>query len=52
MKGVFKAKDQGSSNGTFVNGQVYAMDESIELKTNDVLILGKTKFVFLAIPEF
>lgn len=52
LKGVFRAKDQGSSNGTFVNGQVYVMDESIELKTNDVLILGGTKFVFLAVPEF
>lgn len=51
-KGVFKAKDQGSSNGTFVNGQVYVMDEPIDLKTNDVLVLGETKLVFLAIPEF
>ena len=51
-KGSFKAKDQGSSNGSFINGQVYVMDESIDLKTNDVIVLGGTKFVFLAIPEF
>lgn len=51
-KGVFKAKDQGSSNGTFVNGQVYVMDEPIDLKSNDVLVLGETKLVFIAIPEF
>lgn len=51
-KGAFKAKDQGSSNGSYVNGQVYVMDESIDLKTNDVIVLGGTKFVFLAIPEF
>lgn len=50
-KGVFKAKDQGSSNGSYVNGQVYVMDESVDLKTNDVIVLGGTKFVFLAIPE-
>ena len=51
-KGAFKAKDQGSSNGSYVNGQVYVMDETIELKSNDVIVLGGTKFVFLAIPEF
>lgn len=51
-KGAFKAKDQGSSNGSYVNGQIYVMDESIELKTNDIIVLGGTKFVFLAIPEF
>ena len=51
-KGAFKAKDQGSSNGSYVNGKVFVMDESIDLKTNDVIVLGGTKFVFLAIPEF
>lgn len=51
-KGAFKAKDQGSSNGSYVNGQVYVMDESVDLKTNDIIVLGGTKFVFLAIPEF
>lgn len=51
-KGAFKAKDQGSSNGSYVNGQVYVMDEAVELKSNDVIVLGSTKFVFLAIPEF
>lgn len=51
-KGSFKAKDQGSSNGSYVNGQVYVMDDPIELKSNDVIVLGGTKFIFLAIPEF
>lgn len=51
-KGAFKAKDQGSSNGSYINGQVYVMDEALDLKTNDVIVLGGTKFVFLAIPEF
>lgn len=51
-KGVFKATDQGSSNGTFVNGQVYVLGDIIELKSNDVIIIGSSKFVFLAIPEF
>lgn len=51
-KGSFRAKDQGSSNGTYVNGTVYVMDEPIELKSNDVIVLGSTKLLFLAIPEF
>lgn len=51
-KGSFRAKDQGSSNGSYVNGEVFVMDESVELKSNDVIVLGSTKFIFLAIPEF
>lgn len=51
-KGVFKAKDKGSTNGSYVNGKVYVLDETIDLQTNDVIVLGSTKFVFLAIPEF
>jgi hypothetical protein len=51
-KGAFKAKDQGSSNGSFINGTVYVMDESVELKTNDVIVLGQTKLLFIAIPSF
>lgn len=51
-KGLFKAKDMGSSNGSFVNGSVYVMDESVDLKTNDVIVLGETKLLFMAIPSF
>lgn len=52
VKGVVKAQDLGSSNGTFVNGQVYVIGDVFELKTNDVIVLGGTKMVFLSIPEF
>lgn len=53
-KGAFRAQEfgQGSSNGSYVNGQVYVLGDIIDLKNNDVLVLGGTKFVFLAIPEF
>lgn len=50
-KGVFKAKDLGSSNGTNVNGNIYVMDETIDLKSNDKIILGSTLFIFLTIPN-
>lgn len=50
-KGAFKAKDLGSSNGSNVNGNIYVMDETIELKTNDKIVLGGTLFVFLTIPN-
>lgn len=50
-KGTFKAKDMGSSNGSNVNGNIYVMDETIDLKTNDKIVLGSTLFVFLAIPN-
>lgn len=50
-KGLFKAKDLGSSNGTNVNGKIYVMDECIDLKSNDRIILGSTMLIFLSIPE-
>lgn len=49
-EGVYWAKDQFSSNGTYINGR-FARGE-IEIKTNDVIVIGKTKLVFLAIPDF
>ena len=53
-KGAFRAQEyaQGSANGSYVNGQVYVLGDVIDLKTNDIIVLGGTKFVFLAIPEF
>lgn len=49
-KGSFKAQDQGSSNGTYVNGQIYVMGDFIDLQNGDVIIMGATKMVFLTIP--
>lgn len=53
-KGCFRAQEfgKGSSNGTYVNGVVYVLGDIIDLKSGDVVVLGKTKFLFLAIPEF
>ena len=53
-KGCFRAQeyDKGSANGSYVNGQVYVLGDVIDLKNNDVIVIGSTKFVFLAIPEF
>ena len=53
-KGAFRAQeyDQGSANGSYVNGQVYVLGDVIDLKNNDVIVIGGTKFIFLAIPEF
>lgn len=49
-KGRFAAESLGS-NGSYINGQVYdKLDKTFELKNNDIIILGATKFVFLAIP--
>lgn len=53
-KGAFRAQefDKGSANGSYVNGQVYVIGDVIDLKNNDVIVLGGTKFIFLTIPEF
>lgn len=45
----FVMEDQLTSNGTWVNGEFTT--DRIDLKTNDVIVIGGTKFVFLAIPE-
>lgn len=53
-KGAFRAQeyDKGSANGSYVNGQVYVLGDVIDLKDKDVIVIGGTKFIFLAIPEF
>ncbi len=53
-KGAFRAQeyDKGSANGSYVNGQVYVLGDVIDLKTNDVIVIGGTKFIFITIPEF
>lgn len=50
VEGIVWAVDQHSSNGTFINGNFVRGD--MQLKTNDVIAIGTTKFVFLAIPKF
>lgn len=53
-KGAFRAQeyDKGSVNGSYVNGKVYVLGDIIDLKDRDVIVIGGTKFIFLAIPEF
>lgn len=53
-KSAFRAQeyDKGSANGSYVNGQVYVLGDIIDLKNNDVIVIGGTKLIFLAIPEF
>ncbi len=53
-KGAFRAQefDKGSANGRYVKGQVYVLGDVIDLKNNDVIVIGGTKFIFLTIPEF
>lgn len=48
-EGIFWAADQNSSNGTYVNG-VFA-SERVKLQTNDIIVIGATKLVFLAVPQ-
>lgn len=45
--GKFKFRDEQSSNGTFVNRQL--LDDG-ELKNYDILRVGNTLFIFMAIP--
>lgn len=51
-KGEFRAEDTNSSNGSYVNGECYVIGDVIKLKSGDVIVLGATKLLFLAIPEF
>ena len=44
----FKFKDEQSSNGTFVNGQL--IDEG-ELKNSDEIRIGATRLTFIEIPQ-
>lgn len=49
VEGVYWASDNNSSNGTYVNGE-FAGDK-IRLKNYDVIVIGGTKFRFIAIPQ-
>jgi hypothetical protein len=44
----FKFKDEQSSNGTIVND---LLEDDGELKNFDVIRIGDTKFIFIAIPQ-
>jgi hypothetical protein len=44
----FKFRDEQSSNGTFVNG---ILTDEGELKSLDVISIGTTKLIFIAIPQ-
>ncbi len=44
----FKFRDEQSSNGTFVNKQL--LDDG-ELENYDIIRVGSTLFVFVAIPQ-
>lgn len=46
----FWAKDEMSTNGTYINGQFMDCDQAVELKSGDVIVLGGTKLIFLAVP--
>ncbi|MDR1022792.1 MAG: FHA domain-containing protein [Prevotellaceae bacterium] len=46
--GKFKFRDEQSSNGTFVNE---ALADEGELSTFDVIRIGVTKLIFIAIPQ-
>lgn len=49
VEGIFWAADQNSSNGTYINGEF--VSERAKLTTNDVIVIGATRFIFLAIPQ-
>ena len=49
-EGIMWGEDQMSSNGTFVNDKFAS--EKFQLNNGDVLLVGKTKFLYLAIPQF
>jgi hypothetical protein len=47
--GKFRIKDELSSNGTFVNENLKT--EVYELSTFDIIRVGSTKLIFIAIPQ-
>lgn len=49
-EGIMWANDENSSNGTYINGKFTG--DRTELHTNDIIVIGSTKLVFLGVPEF
>lgn len=48
-EGKFWAIDKNSTSGTYINGKFEG--DKKEIHTNDVIVIGKTRFIFLAIPK-
>lgn len=48
-EGIVWANDENSSNGTYINGKFAGT--RTELHTNDIIVIGSTKLVFLAVPQ-
>ena len=46
-EGIFRLYDEHTANGLYVNGE---FKREAELKSFDVIVVGATKFVFIAIP--
>lgn len=46
---IFWADDMNSSNGSYINGTF--VSEKMKIHTNDIIVIGASKFVFLAIPQ-
>lgn len=49
--GRHEIKDLGSTNGTRVNGRRLKIDEKIQLKPGDQVVLGYCKYIYVSIPE-
>lgn len=49
-EGVYWAVDQNSSNGTYINGNF--VGDRVKLSSNDIIVIGGTKLMFIAIPQF
>ena len=48
MDQTFKFRDEQSSNGTFINKQL--LDDG-KLQNYDIIRVGSTLFIFVAIPQ-
>lgn len=46
---IFWADDLNSSNGVYINGSF--VSEKTKIHTNDIIVIGASKFIFLAIPQ-
>lgn len=49
-EGVYWAVDQNSSNGTYING-TFVTDRA-KLTSNDIIVIGGTKLMFISLPKF
>lgn len=49
-EGIYWAVDQNSSNGTYINGNF--VGDRVKLASNDIIVIGGTKLLFIAIPKF